>query len=324
LIQLTFFFFVTIVNKYLYNILVNHNTDIVEDSVKSGIPVICAVLILVSVFSGCLGGEENSQKNIISPKNLDPVALISTTGTYNSLPGISSDDSIDVFAYEGDSIMFDASDSYDPDGSIISYHWIFHDNTDSNGSTTSQVFTLRDSSYQDELARFSITLEVEDSNHSISFLLFTIGVIPKQYLFYLDSGGLVESNPSAHFDSLTATKGTLRPVETMIFSLPESIRLQACRWNATILVKKTGFSFIRMISLTLKNTSGMIIAESSQSFTLFEIRREKQIKMNGFISESVDFQSIEIQVTGFSLKNKIQIHQGGENPSMIFFDFGSL
>ena len=69
-------------------------------------------------------------------------------------------------------VSFDASDSYDPDGTIFSYHWDFGDESTATGITTSHTFTAT------TIRTFTITLTVTDdagatgtSTQSIEVLL---------------------------------------------------------------------------------------------------------------------------------------------------------
>jgi len=233
-----------------------------------------------------------------------------------------NDEEIDGVAYEGDIITFDASESYDPDGEIISYEWIFYDNVNIDTAIVTHVFETADVfSFQGSASKYSIILEVEDNNHSYSSLEYIIGIIPKNYVFYFDSTTLRLDKPSANEDMIKATFGRLRPVETLSYTLPGSVYLQKCRWNATIFLEKPVLSFVNKIVLTLYNSTGGIIAESNISFKLFEIKKEKEIVFSGIMNEHTDFMSAKISITGFSFRDKIHILFGGEKASSVCFDF---
>ena len=289
---------------------------------KSFIPVLFVLLLLISTFSGCISEDHETYVPVPSPKNLDPIPMLSTTGTLSSKLDMSTDEEIDAFAYEGDTITFDASESYDPDGQIISYRWIFYDGSTEDTIAVTRVFEIDSSfSFQGSTSMYSITLEVEDNNHSFCSLEYIIGIIPKQYLFYFDSGALKHSLPDANEDSIKATLGRLRPIEKLSYTLDESAYLQKCRWNATIYLTKSVFSFVKDVTLTLFNSTGEKIAESTVPYKIFEIKKEKEITMSGIISEPTGFISAEISVTGFSFRNSINILYGGEKASFVCFDF---
>jgi len=280
------------------------------------------LLLLISAFSGCISEENETNTPVSSSKNLDPIPILSTIGTLSSKPDQFTDEGIDAFAYVGDSITFDASGSYDPDGHIISYHWIFYDNTDADTVSVTRAFEI-DSivSFQGSAFSYSITLQVEDNNHSYSFLTYTIGIIPKKYLFYFDSEVLRLDKPIANEDTIKATFGRLRPIETLNYTLAGSVYLQKCRWNATIFLKKAFLSYVQKVTLTLYNSTGGTIAESTVTFRMFEIKKEKEVIFSGIMNEPTDFKYAEVSITGFSFKDKIHILYGSGKASAICFDF---
>lgn len=289
---------------------------------KLFIPTLFVLLLLISAFSGCISKENETNTPVSSSKNLDPIPILSTMGTLSSKPDQFNDETIDAFAYEGDSITFDASGSYDPDGQIISYHWIFYDNTDADTVSVTRVFEV-DSivSFQGSASSYSITLQVEDNNHSFSFLTYTIGIIPKKYLFYFDSEALRLDKPNANEDTIKATLGRLRSIEKLSYILDGSVYLQKCRWNATISFKKAFLNYVQKVTLTLFNSTGEKIAESTVSFRFLEIKKEKEVTLTGTVNEPTDFKYAELSIIGFSLKDKIHILYGGGKASSICFDF---
>jgi len=290
--------------------------------VKLLIPILFVIVLTISAFSGCISENNTSYSPVTSIKNLEPVPMISTTGTISSKLSLFNDEEIDGAAYEGDTITFDASESYDPDGEIISYEWIFYDNVNMDTAIVTHIFETADIfSFQGSAFTYSITLVVEDTNHSYSSLEYIIGIIPKNYVFYFDSTALQLDKPSANKDTIKATFGKLRPIETLSYTLPWSVYLQKCRWNATILIEKPILSFLNEVTLTLYNSTGGTIAESTVSFKIFEIKKEKEIFFSGMMDEPTDFTSATISITGFSLRDKIHILYGSDSVSSITFDF---
>jgi len=134
---------------------------------KLFIPILFVLLLAISAFSGCISESNKSYSPVPSPENLEPITMISTTGTISSKIYLFNDEEIDGVAYEGDIITFDASESYDPDGEIISYEWIFYDNVNVDTAIVTHVFETADVfSFQGSASKYSIILEVEDNNHS--------------------------------------------------------------------------------------------------------------------------------------------------------------
>jgi PKD repeat protein len=85
-----------------------------------------------------------------------------TSGTSASTKHILNRPPIAAFAENattvntGEVIHFDASDSYDPDGTIVSYHWDFGDGNTATGMTTDYVYS--------EVGEYTVNLVVTDDD----------------------------------------------------------------------------------------------------------------------------------------------------------------
>ena len=115
--------------------------------------------------------------------------------------------------------------------------------------------------------------------------------------------------------------GRLRSIEKLSYTLDGTVYLQRCRWNATISLKKAFLSFVNKVTLALFNSTGVKIAESTVSFKIFEIKKEKEVILTGAVNEPTDFKYAELYVSGFSFGEKIQILYGGGTVSSLCFDF---
>jgi len=69
-------------------------------------------------------------------------------------------------------VSFDASNSYDPDGTIVSYHWDFGDESTATGITTSHTFTAT------TIRTFTIKLTVTDDAGATGTSTQSIEVLP--------------------------------------------------------------------------------------------------------------------------------------------------
>jgi len=69
-----------------------------------------------------------------------------------------ADAGLDLSVFSGASVLFNGSDSYDPDGTIVSYRWDFGDDTIAEGKIVSYRFR----GAQNEPKTYSVTLTVED------------------------------------------------------------------------------------------------------------------------------------------------------------------
>jgi hypothetical protein len=226
-------------------------------------------------------------------------------------------------AYFGDSIIFDASKSYDPDGTIESYSWIFEDNETAEGKTVTHTFKLDINLHTEYPIIYSIVLGVVDNNGSYKYNISGIELYPKEYTFYFDSGKLATEKPSSNKDTIKASFGKFKfnPIKELNYELSDFVEILPCTWNATIYLEKPRFTIVNRVLLTLYNETGEKIAESDFSFGLFDFWKEKTIKIQGSIDNPGEFKSIKLVIYGFSLRSKISILYGGEKASQICFNF---
>lgn len=281
------------------------------------------LLLLSTVLSGCIGEEKTDSTNNFPSSNKPPEAVITTNGTINSPPGYINLTMIDAVAYEGDIITFDASKSYDPDGKIISYTWIWEDNTKSEGVKTERKFEIENIfELQEGLPLvFSIILQVEDNNQSEDMLDYWIGIIPKEYVFYFDLNELKLEKPGQGQDSLKVTLGTFQPVKELNYDLEEPIYIQKCTWNATIYLEKPLFTIMNRLSIILYDNKGDQITREDEHLGFINLWREKTIQIKGSFNDKEEFKSIKLVFYGLSLLGKTNILYGGEKASQICFDF---
>ena len=85
------------------------------------------------------------------------------------------------------SVSFDASDSYDPDGSIATYVWNFGDETGTTGATATHTFTTT------TVRTFTVTLTVTDNSGARATTTQSIEVLP--------AGSTGSNPPTARFSA---------------------------------------------------------------------------------------------------------------------------
>ena len=114
------------------------------------------------------------------------VALLSSCSLLNQAPIVS----IVASRFTGNSpltIAFNASDSYDPDGSIVTYAWDFGDGSIDAGITTSHTFTTT------TVRTFTVTLTTTDNSGGRATSTQSIEVLP--------AGSSGSNPPTARFSA---------------------------------------------------------------------------------------------------------------------------
>jgi len=288
---------------------------------KKIIVILIILLLLSTVLSGCTNEEKTDLADNIS-LNKPPEAIITTIGTINSPPDYVNLTMIDAVAYAGDIVTFDASDSYDPDGEIVSYMWIWEDNTNSEGIKVERKFEIDNVfGLQGLPLVFSIVLQVEDNNQSKDLLDYRVGIIPKKHVFYFDSNELKLEKPGQGRDSLKITLGKFRSAEELNYNLKESIYIQKCAWDVTIYLEKLLFTIVNKLSVTFYDNGGNQIVRKDENLGFITLWREKAIQVKGSFNAKEEFRSVKLVFYGLSLREKTSILYGGEKASQICFDF---
>jgi len=96
--------------------------------------------------------------------------------------------------YTGTTISFDASDSFDPDGTIVSYFWDFGDGTNKTGVTVGR-------SYSDD-GTYTVTLIVTDDDGEATAATATKTILNRIPLAsFTQSATVVSTGQVVHFDA---------------------------------------------------------------------------------------------------------------------------
>ena len=272
---------------------------------KIGLMLI-SILLTSLLLSGCLEETKPLEENLNQSGNLYPIGIISAPEK----------------AYFGELIEFDASDSYDSDGKIVSYSWDFGDDQTAEGILVNHIFIFENNFTIDYPLIYSINLFITDNDGAISVTSHQIMIYPKEYLFYLSSTKLVIEKPSFNLDKI---KGSglfkLSPPQILKYDLDKSITVKKCTWNATIYLKKPLFIKANKISIIFYDNEGNQITKKDKQLGLSILWKEKTLQIGGAFDQEEEFKSVEIVVNGFSIGKKISIMYGDDKASHICFNF---
>jgi len=273
---------------------------------KKILSLLSIFILMVTVLSGCLGGPKHNNeeyKNII--KNEKPVAAIDAPEQ----------------AYIGDEITFDASKSYDPDGTIVSYYWDFGDGSTAQGEVVKHTYSPKEMIAPEYPLFVPVTLTVEDDKGAFDWLTFSISLMPKKYVFYLSEGSLSMDKPSEDSTAVKANLGLIRPKVEIIYRLDNPIGIPTSTWNVTIYMEKTRFSMLSGISVIALGENDTEIASLNSVGSLLGNIGKTSVTytLSGTFSENILY-GVKIVVKGFSVRSSIRIIYGGEKASSIYFD----
>jgi len=273
---------------------------------KSGVILVLSIILIVSIC-GCVEKDEDQNTIHKLSKNSPPNPIIIAPSQ----------------AFFGENVEFDASTSYDPDGSIESYRWLFADNLTKEGKIITYTFEILDYDSKEFPVKYSVTLEISDNNESYEYCNHEIFLYPKNYTLYLSKDKLSSVKPANSVENIQVSLGLLstRPVEQLAFELEKPVNLFQGSWNVNIYVNKPTFSFIRKITLTLYNQSGDVMAVENVGFQLIQLWNEQQVSINGRLIKKDELKSITLEVYGFSIRDNVEIVYGGNQASLISFDF---
>ena len=260
------------------------------------------MIFLIAALSGCISEEQNIDPITIQSsaiKNILPIPIISAPET----------------AFFGETIEFDASQSYDKDGTIKTYTWYFEDETSKKGQKINHVFEIpNDFDYERSPYVYSVQLNIIDNDGSCITRQNPIVLYPKQYTLFLDSEHLSTDKPLESSDKIKSS-------EELSYDLTDEISLQKCTWKAEIYLEKPLLAFVKGATLSLYDKNGEEITKTDENIGLISLWKEKKIEFSGEITSPEEFKSIKLVIHGLVLRNKISILFGGEQPSQIIFDF---
>jgi hypothetical protein len=274
---------------------------------KIKIGITSTILILMfSLLAGC--GENNTATNNEPEKVqfFSPFANIKAPSE----------------AFFGENIDFDATESYDTDGDIVSYQWDFQDGKTSDEKKVTHTYVF-DNNYDIEYPLiYTVVLCVRDNDGLVKIANHQIKLFPDEFLFYLKSEEIQTAKPDASEETIKSS-GFLQldSEEGCVYEFEDLLIVDNCNWNAVIYIEKPLLTKINNLEIGFFDDQGNRIINEKKTFGLDTFWREKKIAFAGEIEQQLVIKTIKISASGLSLFDKIKILYGGSNPSSIKFDF---
>jgi hypothetical protein len=259
------------------------------------------------MLSGCLNQPKSIDIFSNSSNNNYPVAVINAPEK----------------TFFGNSIEFDAKNSYDNDGNIVSYYWDFGDGISAEGEKVKHSYDYGKDLFIDYPLIYTATLLVMDNKGATIGVSHEINVFPDRFLFFLSPGKLDLDKPSFSKDNVKASFGIINPITSHVlnYELIDSINISNCIWNATFYLKKSLFTKLTKLKIVLFDKNNHEISSDERIFRFSRSWNRKTINLNGLIEQNVEFRFIKLFFYGFSLGKSVKILYGDDKASSINFDF---
>lgn len=279
---------------------------------------ICVIAIYV-VFLMPTHSEMGNEGNVATEvKGEAPIAVINVSGGIK----ISGTENM-LLVRSGESITFDASNSYDPDGEIVEYEWSFGDESTESGKTVSHTFYLDQESFSEYgTVTYSVVLRVYDNSLPYGRMgddLLFVTVVPSK--LYFDKGMPKIDAPAEYKKNVKLPIFGSGTVE-LIYNLSNPFYMPSSPCNITLHIEKPRLSIITKISIVYYDADGneIPLAEIPRS-KLFGFWKEKMITASGAIQDTGGgIAGFKIRINGLSVRG-ISLIYGGDEPSLIEFAF---
>lgn len=270
--------------------------------------MIMIFILLFSILTGCIDEKKPTEQKNNELINSPPMAIITAPEK----------------AYFGDLIEFDASESYDEDGEIISYRWDFGDDQTLPGEIVEHSYKFQGEFNIDYPIVFPVLLYILDDDKKLVVTQHYIMLYPREYNFYLGSGVLTTQEASISSDKTKASLGKFKsnPPGEVFYEFDQPIKIHPCSWDLVLFIEKTRFTFLNSVKLTFYNeTYDEIISMEKPLGNLNVFWKEQKIIIDGEIDELTELNSLKLTFFGFSIGERVSILYGGESSSCICFNF---
>lgn len=268
--------------------------------------IVCIVVILFLsiILSGCI--SRNSTVDEYYAQNSD--------GSLNAVIVAP------VKSYFGEEIEFDASQSYDINGKIMSYIWYFMDGKAIEGKTVEHTFEF-DNDYTTKFPLiYTVSLFVTDDKGNIQPDIHHIMLYPKDYRFYFSAQDMNSIKPMSHSEKIgSKSLFDVDFTKKVSYNLPEPILIPASNWDLNLEIEKPFFSLITKISVSFFDENDTKIFGEEHKLILSPFCTNKNIFLTGLLEKYIDLNYITIELTGINL-DAINLIYGSDEASGITFN----
>ncbi len=270
--------------------------------------ITASLIILILNLSGCITKKENESIKSDTKNLPNPVIRAPEKTFFNK------------------NITLDATDSFDPDGEIVSYTWNMGNNDMLTGEIINYSYQF-DKNFNLEMPIiYTIVLTVTDNENNLCSTSYQISLYPKEYVFYLSSNNKIvfEKEETVQTHKIPLKYGILSDSHTVKYSFPVEINIPESDWSLRFNLDKKIFGFLKEIIVKFYDENDAEYEElrTSKNYNLLSfIGNNDVITIDGTITEEINLKYVTVTFQGFGSKNSFNIVYFDKPYSSLVFDF---
>lgn len=269
---------------------------------------IILLVLITALFSGCIQNDDSDSFELNSGQSPEAIIIAPEKAFFN------------------ENITFDASESQDPDGKIISYNWNMGNNDFFSGKNISYSYDF-DNDFNTEIPIiYTVILTVCDNENNKISQSFQISLYPKEYVFYLSSYSklVLNKKDSVETDDIKLKIGLISDIESLEYELPIDIDIRSSEWLLHLNFEKKFFCFLNRITVRFYDSQGSEYEElrTIKNYNILSfLNRKESITITGKINSLINLRYIGLEFQGFGLKNCFILKYFEDPYSSFIFEF---
>jgi len=262
---------------------------------------ILIIIILVALFSGCIEKEGTINGRFTQSKYISNTFFAPEKAFFN------------------EEIEFDASKLINSNKNIKKILWNFGDGDYAEGIKVKHKYLFDNEFNIDYPLIYTVSAIVITGSESFSETQ-QIKLYPKEYRFYLDVEKLSLERPNFYPEKTSAKSflNLLKPKE-LKYDFYEPVHIPGCNITVSLFIQKPFFLKLNRIMVSFFSEDNKVLQTIETKIGFKTLWKEKYVNLSGYLDITEKIKTIQIEIYGLSLGEKIKILYGGEKPSFISF-----
>ena len=262
---------------------------------------ILIIIILVALFSGCIEKEGTINGRFTQSKYISNTFFAPEKAFFN------------------EEIEFDASKLINSNKNIKKILWNFGDGDYAEGIKVKHKYLFDNEFNIDYPLIYTVSAIVITGSESFSETQ-QIKLYPKEYRFYLDVEKLSLERPNFYPEKTSAKSflNLLEPKE-LKYDFYEPVHIPGCNITVSLFIQKPFFLKLNRIMVSFLSEDNKVLQTIETKIGFKTLWKEKYVNLSGHLDIKEKIKTIQIEIYGLSLGEKIKILYGSEKPSFISF-----